>query len=75
MQKHKTNYNSFEEVEKDISLLDSFQVYMESNDLQVKMKGEPNYLKMKENNLILNKESTYSKKCEKNQCGKRNKLL
>ena len=57
VQKHKTKYNSFEEVEKDLSLLDDFQNYIESSNIQVKMKGEPNYIKMKENLLELDSNS------------------
>ena len=57
VQKNKNKYNSFEEVEKDLSLLDEFQNYIESSNIQVKMKGEPNYLKMKENLLELDSNS------------------
>ena len=54
----KTNkYNSFEEVEEDLSLINDFQDYFDSNDIKVKMKGEPNYLKMKENLLDLDSNS------------------
>ena len=53
VQKNKIKYNSFEEVEEDLSLISDFQNYFESNDIQVKMKGEPNYIKMKENLLAL----------------------
>ena len=57
VQKNKIKYNSFEEVEGDLSLLNSFQNYIESNDLQVKMKGETNYIKMKESLLELDSNS------------------
>ena len=57
MQKNKIKYNSFEEVEGDLSLINDFQEYFDSNDIQVKMKGEPNYLKMKENLLDLDSNS------------------
>ena len=57
VQKNKIKYNSFEEVEGDLSLLNNFQNYIESNDLQVKMKGEPTYIKMKESLLDLDSNS------------------
>jgi len=57
VQKNKIKYNSFEEVEGDPSLLNDFQNYFESNDVQVKMKGESNYIKMKENLLNLDSNS------------------
>ena len=57
VQKNKIKYNSFEEVEGDLSLLNDFQNYFESNDIQIKMKGESNYIKMKESLLDLDSNS------------------
>ena len=57
VQKNKIKYNSFEEVEGDLSLLNNFQNYIEANDLQVKMKGEPTYIKMKKSLLDLDSNS------------------
>ena len=48
IQKHKMNYSSIEEVEKDTSLIYSFEDYLHSNDLDIFMKGERNYLDMKD---------------------------
>ena len=48
IQKHKMNYSSIVEVEKDTSLIYSFEDYLHSNDLDIFMKGERNYLDMKE---------------------------
>ena len=48
VQKNKSKYNSFEDVESDTSILNEFETYMYSNDIQVKMRGESNYIKMKE---------------------------
>ena len=46
--KHKMNYSSIHEVEKDTSLIYSFEDYLHSNDLDIFMKGERNYLDMKD---------------------------
>ena len=48
IQKHKMNYSSIAEVEKDTSLIYSFEDYLHSNDLDIFMKGERNYLDMKD---------------------------
>ena len=48
IQKHKMNYSSVVEVEKDTSLIYSFEDYLHSNDLDIFMKGERNYLDMKD---------------------------
>ena len=48
IQKHKMNYSSIEEVEKDTSLIYSFEDYLHSKDLDIFMKGERNYLDMKD---------------------------
>jgi len=48
IQKHKMNYSSIVEVEKDTSLIYSFEDYLYSNDLDIFMKGERNYLDMKD---------------------------
>ena len=42
------NYSSIVEVEKDTSLIYSFEDYLHSNDLDIFMKGERNYLDMKD---------------------------
>ena len=57
VQKNKSKYKSFEDVESDTSLLNEFETYMYSNDIQVKMKGESNYIKMKEKLLELDSNS------------------
>lgn len=48
IQKHKMNYSSIVEVEKDTSLIYLFEDYLHSNDLDIFMKGERNYLDMKD---------------------------
>ena len=48
IQKHKMNYSSIVEVEKDTSLIYSFEDYLYSDDLDIFMKGERNYLDMKD---------------------------
>ena len=48
IQKHKMNYSFIVEVEKDTSLIYSFEDYLHSNDLDIFMKGERNYLDMKD---------------------------
>ncbi len=57
VQKNKSKYNSFEDVENDTSFLNEFETYIYSNDIQVKMKGESNYMKMKEKLLELDSNS------------------
>ena len=56
IQKHKMNYSSIIEVEKDTSLIYSFEDYLHSNDLDIFMKGERNYLDMK--NMLFELDST-----------------
>lgn len=56
IQKHKMNYSSIVEVEKDTSLIYSFEDYLHSNDLDIFMKGERNYLDMK--NMLFELDST-----------------
>ena len=48
IQKNKMNYSSIDEVEKDTSLIYLFEDYLHSNDLDIFMKGERNYLDMKD---------------------------
>jgi len=48
VQKHKMNYSSVDEVEQDTSLIHAFEDYLHSSDLDIYMKGENNYLNMKE---------------------------
>ena len=48
VQKHKINYSSVDEVEQDTSLIHAFEDYLHSSDLDIYMKGENNYLNMKE---------------------------
>ena len=48
IQKNKMNYSSIAEVEKDTSLIYLFEDYLHSIDLDIFMKGERNYLDMKD---------------------------
>ena len=48
IQKHKMNYSSVDEVEQDTSLIYAFEDYLHASDLDLYMKGENNYLNMKE---------------------------
>ena len=57
VQKNKSKYNSFKDVENDTSILNEFESYMYSNNIQVKMRGESNYIKMKEKLLELDSNS------------------
>ena len=57
VQKNKNNYNSFEQVENDLSIIDNFENYIYSNNINVKMKGESKYTKMKEDLLDLDSSS------------------
>ena len=57
VQKNKNNYNSFEQVENDLSIIDNFENYIYSNNINVKMKGESKYSKMKEDLLDLDSSS------------------
>ncbi len=57
VQKMKNNYNSFLEVENDTNILNEFENYIYSNNIHIKMKGEPNYINMKEKLLELDSNS------------------
>ena len=48
VQKHKIDYNSFDEVEADTTIMSQFEEYIYSSDLDIFMKGESNYLDMKD---------------------------
>ncbi len=56
VQKHKMKYDSFEEVIEDTSLILEFEDYLYSSDLDIYMKGEGNYLNMKD--MLLELDST-----------------
>ena len=51
------NYATIEEVEKDTSLIHEFEKYLHSSDLDIYMKGENNYLSMKEKLMELDSTS------------------
>ena len=55
VQKKKNKYNNFMEVVNDDSLMVNFEKYIEASDIEVFMKGESNYLDMKE--LLFNLDS------------------
>ena len=48
VQKHKIDYNSFDDVEADTTILTKFEEYIHANDLDIFMKGESNYIDMKD---------------------------
>jgi len=48
VQKHKIDYNSFVDVEADTTIMAKFEEYIDSSDLNIFMKGESNYLDMKD---------------------------
>jgi len=48
VQKHKIDYNSFEDVQTDTTIMSKFEEYIDSSDLNIFMKGESNYLDMKD---------------------------
>lgn len=48
VQKNKMNYDSIEEIEADSTLLHVFEEYLYSLNPEINMRGESNYLKMKE---------------------------
>ena len=48
VQKHKIDYNSFDDVEADTTIMSKFEEYIDSSDLNIFMKGESNYLDMKD---------------------------
>ncbi len=56
VQKNKMNYEQFSDVLKDNDLMNKFEEYIYSNDLDIYMKGEYKYLEMKE--LMLELDST-----------------
>ncbi len=48
VQKHKMDYDEYEDVERDTSMMTQFEAYLHTNDLDIFMKGESNYLDMKD---------------------------
>lgn len=48
VQKHKMDYDEFEDVERDTSIMTQFEAYLHASDLNIFMKGESNYLDMKD---------------------------
>jgi len=48
VQKNKMNYLTFDEVEIDTSILSKYEEYLYSNDLNIFMNGEKNYMSMKD---------------------------
>jgi len=56
VQKSKMKYSSFDEIEKDTSLIRNFEEYIHSNDLDIYMKGESSYLDMKD--MLIDLDST-----------------
>ncbi len=48
VQKHKIDYNSFDDVEADTTIMSQFEEYIYSSDLDIFLKGESNYLDMKD---------------------------
>jgi len=48
VQKHKIDYNSFDDVEADTTILSKFEEYIHVSDLDIFMKGESNYIDMKD---------------------------
>jgi len=48
VQKHKIDYTSFEEVKADTTIMSQYEEYIYASDLDIFMKGESNYLDMKE---------------------------
>ena len=56
VQKNKMNYTNYLEVESDTSLLSKYEEYLYSNDLNIFMKGENNYMTMKE--MLIELDST-----------------
>jgi len=57
VQKNKMNYDSFEEVKNDTSLMYKYEEYIYSSDLDILLKGESNYLEMKDALLDLDSNS------------------
>lgn len=56
VQKHKIDYTSFEEVKADTTIMSQYEEYIYASDLDIFMKGESNYLDMKE--MLLELDST-----------------
>ena len=48
VQKHKTDYDTFDHVMTDTTIMAQFETYLYDSDLDIFMKGESNYLDMKE---------------------------
>ena len=48
VQKNKIHYSTFDEVESDTSILTKYEEYLYSNDLNIFMNGEKNYMSMKD---------------------------
>ena len=57
IQKQKMNYATIEDVEKDTSIIHLFEKYLHSSDLDIYMKGENNYLSMKDKLMELDSTS------------------
>jgi len=56
VQKHKMDYETFENVLDDSSIMEQFENYLHASDLDIFMQGESNYLDMKE--MLWNLDST-----------------
>ena len=56
VQKHKMDYETFENVLDDSSIMEEFENYLHASDLDIFMQGESNYLDMKE--MLWNLDST-----------------
>ena len=56
VQKHKMDYETFENVLGDSSIMEQFENYLHASDLDIFMQGESNYLDMKE--MLWNLDST-----------------
>ncbi len=48
VQKNKMNYENFQNVESDTTILSLFEHYIQSSELDIHLKGQKNYLKMKD---------------------------
>ena len=48
VQKHKMDYDEYEDVERDTSIMTQFEAYLHTSDLDIFMKGESNYLDMRD---------------------------
>jgi len=57
VQKHKMDYDSFESAESDTTIMDQFESYIYSSDLDIMMKGESDYYDMKESLMKLDSTS------------------